>query len=205
MSMATLYQIGENGSLAEQWEVGEEPVLVGRKGHAQGSIEDEGVSRRHFVISRDGEDYVIKDLNSRNGTWVEGRRVSAEKLRHNDCIQAGRTLFRFAEPPIESAPISELPAGPHGTVIIPPLPCWNAAREHLSCGRRTLAIRTLRRRPEPTARPWRITVLNYFDSRAIFASRNIRSSASLSRNVCFIRKSSLADANGMGTPSMVNT
>ena len=114
--MATLYQIGENGSRAEQWEVGEEPVLVGRKGHAQVSIEDEGVSRRHFVISRDGEDYVIRDLNSRNGTWVEGRRVSAEKLRHNDCIQAGRTLFRFAERSARSARIGE---GPHGTVMIP--------------------------------------------------------------------------------------
>lgn len=119
MSMATLYQIGENGSRAEQWEVGEEPVLVGRKGHAQVSIGDEGVSRRHFVISRDGGNYVIRDLNSRNGTWVEGRRVSAEKLRHNDCIQAGRTLFRFAELPFESATASQTPAGPHGTVIIP--------------------------------------------------------------------------------------
>ncbi len=122
--MATLYQIGENGSQAEQWEVGEQPVLVGRKGHAQVSIEDAGVSRRHFVISHDGEDYVIRDLNSRNGTWVEGRRVSAvEKLRHNDCIQAGRTLFRFAERPARFAAVGN---GPHGTVMLPagvPLEC----------------------------------------------------------------------------------
>jgi predicted component of type VI protein secretion system len=117
--MATLYQIGENGSRAEQWEVGEEPVLVGRKGLAKVSIEDEGVSRRHFVISRDGEDYVIKDLNSRNGTWVEGRRVSAEKLRHNDCIQAGRTLFLFAERPARAATVAK---GPNGTVMIPAFP-----------------------------------------------------------------------------------
>jgi adenylate cyclase len=114
--MATLYQIGENGSRAEQWEVGEKPVLVGRKGHAQVSITDEGVSRRHFIISRHGEGYIIKDLNSRNGTWVEGRRVSVEKLRHNDCIQAGRTLFLFAERSALSARIGE---GPHGTVMIP--------------------------------------------------------------------------------------
>jgi pSer/pThr/pTyr-binding forkhead associated (FHA) protein len=114
--MATLYQIGENGSKAEQWEVGEKPVVVGRNRRAQVSIEDEGVSRRHFVISREGEDYVIKDLNSRNGTWIEGRRVFAEKLRHNDCIQAGRTLFRFAARPARPATASN---GPHGTVIIP--------------------------------------------------------------------------------------
>jgi len=116
MSMATLYQMSENGSKAEQWKVGEKPVVVGRNGRVQVSIEDEGVSRRHFIISRDGEDYVIKDLNSRNGTWVEGRRVSAEKLRHNDCIQAGRTLFLFSERSAQSATSDK---GPHGTVIVP--------------------------------------------------------------------------------------
>lgn len=42
-------------------------------------------------------------------------------------------------------------------------------------------------------------------SRAIFASRNRRSSASFSRKVCLVRKSSLADANGIATPSIVNT
>lgn len=118
--MATLYKLSENGSKAERWIIGEQPIVVGRNGHAQVSIEDEGLSRRHFLIAREGEDYVLKDLNSRNGTWVDGRRISAEKLRHNDRIQAGRTLFLFAELPVESATVSELLTGPHGTVIVPP-------------------------------------------------------------------------------------
>ena len=75
MSMATLYQIGEDGSTAERWDLGDESFLVGRSGLAKISIEDEGVSRRHFLIAREGEDYVIKDLNSRNGTWVDGCRI----------------------------------------------------------------------------------------------------------------------------------
>jgi pSer/pThr/pTyr-binding forkhead associated (FHA) protein len=117
--MATLHKLSENGSRAERWEIGEEPIVVGRNGHAQVSIEDEGLSRRHFLIARNGEDYVLKDLNSRNGTWVDGRRVFAEKLRHNDCIRAGNHLFLFAEPPASSATASK---GPHGTVIIPAAP-----------------------------------------------------------------------------------
>ena len=116
MNMATLYQLNENGSRTEQWEIDEEPVVVGRNGRAQASIEDEGVSRRHFLVVRDGDDYIIKDLNSRNGTWVEGRRVSVEKLRHNDCIQAGRTRFQFDERRALSATVGQ---GPHGTVIVP--------------------------------------------------------------------------------------
>jgi pSer/pThr/pTyr-binding forkhead associated (FHA) protein len=117
--MATLYRLGENGFRAERWDIDDEPIVVGRSGQAKVSLKDEGLSRRHFLISRDGEDYFIKDLNSRNGTWVEGRRVFEEKLHHNDCIRAGNHLFLFAAPPVSSATVSK---GPHGTVIVPAAP-----------------------------------------------------------------------------------
>jgi pSer/pThr/pTyr-binding forkhead associated (FHA) protein len=119
MSMATLYQIGKDGAQAEEWELSERPVVVGRSGQAEVHVEDDGLSRRHFAIVREGEDYLIKDLNSRNGTWVRGRRVSTEKLRHNDLILAGHTRFRFAAPPYFAAAASQPQTGPHGTVIVP--------------------------------------------------------------------------------------
>jgi pSer/pThr/pTyr-binding forkhead associated (FHA) protein len=118
MSMAILYQIGEDGSKAERWEVGDEPIVVGRSGLARVSIEDDGLSRRHFMIARDGEDFVIKDLNSRNGTWVGGCRVFAEKLHHNDSILAGRTQFLFAQPVSLSTAEHQPLRGPHGTQVI---------------------------------------------------------------------------------------
>jgi pSer/pThr/pTyr-binding forkhead associated (FHA) protein len=117
--MATLYRLGDNGFRAERWDIDDEPIVVGRSGQAKVSLKDEGLSRRHFLISRNGEDYFIKDLNSRNGTWVEGRRVFKEKLHHNDYIRAGNHLFLFAAPPTLSATASK---GPHGTVIIPAAP-----------------------------------------------------------------------------------
>jgi pSer/pThr/pTyr-binding forkhead associated (FHA) protein len=81
-------------------------------------VEDEGVSRRHFLILREGEDYVIKDLSSRNGTWVNGRRVFAGKLRHDDCILVGNTRFLFVDPPASSPTRGQVQMGPHGTVMI---------------------------------------------------------------------------------------
>jgi hypothetical protein len=122
MSMATLYQIGSDGSKAERWEICGEPLVVGRSGQARVRVDDEGLSRRHFLIVRDGEEYVIRDLNSRNGTWLHGRRVSAVKLHDNDCILAGRTVFLFADRPGTSATLSNLLTGPHGTVIISAVP-----------------------------------------------------------------------------------
>ena len=118
MNMATLYQIGDDGSRADLCEIDEEPVVVGRSGRARVNIEDDGLSRRHFLIQRDGGDYVIKDLSSRNGTWVDGERVFAEKLHHNAHILAGRTLFLFADQPVSSTVLRKPLTGPHGTVLI---------------------------------------------------------------------------------------
>ena len=118
MSMATLYQVGEDGSCEERWEISDAPFVVGRSGRAQVTIEDDGLSRRHFVIVRVGEGHVIKDLNSRNGTWVEGRRVGAEKLHHNDCIRAGHTQFVFADPAAVPTGLAEAHTGPNGTQIL---------------------------------------------------------------------------------------
>ena len=118
--MATLYQIGEDGSRKERCEIGDAPVIVGRNGRAHVRVDDDGLSRRHFAILRDGEEYIIKDLNSRNGTWVDGRRVLAEKLQHNDRILAGRTQFVFADPPVAAGRTAQALTGPHGTQIIQP-------------------------------------------------------------------------------------
>jgi len=118
MKMATLYQIGEDGSRTERWRIEQEPLVVGRSGRGQVNVPDQGVSRQHFLIAREGNDYVIKDLNSRNGTWVDGCRVFSEKLHHNDSIVAGRTLFLFADPPQPSAELGQAEFGPHGTVLI---------------------------------------------------------------------------------------
>ena len=58
------------------------------------------------------------DLSSRNGTWMDGCRIIAEKLRHNDRILAGNTLFLFADPPAVPTTVRGPRKGPHGTVMI---------------------------------------------------------------------------------------
>ena len=116
--MATLYQINNDGLRAERWDIGAEPFVVGRSREARVRLQDESVSRRHFLIVREGQEYVIKDLNSRNGTWLDGCRVFSGKLHHNDCIVAGHTRFLFAEQPASSAAARSREMGPHGTVMV---------------------------------------------------------------------------------------
>jgi len=107
--MAQLCLLGDDGTMAGRWEIGAQPLAVGRDEAADVQVDDQLLSRRHFVISQEGECFLLKDLDSQNGTWVDGRRAlaAATKLRHHDCIAAGRTLFLFSEeflPPAGSKP-----------------------------------------------------------------------------------------------------
>ncbi len=95
--MAELCLLDENGAVTQCWEIGNHPVAVGRDETADVLIPDDTLSRRHFLIWREGESFRIKDLGSQNGTWVDGERARGTKLSHNVCIVAGRTVFMFCE------------------------------------------------------------------------------------------------------------
>ena len=71
--------------------------VIGRAG-ADIVLEDEKVSRKHAEIGLYGPDaYVLRDLASTNGTYVNGRRVSEKtKLRNWDFISVGDTKLRFS-------------------------------------------------------------------------------------------------------------
>src|SRR5215217_9529248 len=116
--MAKLCLLTADGDIAEHWEVGSGPIAVGRGASADIQINDDGLSRRHFIIFSEGGDYLIKDLSSRNGTWVVGARTLTRTLRHNDFILAGRTRFCFCENGVpEKQAFRSKFIGPHDTVI----------------------------------------------------------------------------------------
>ncbi|MDH7602109.1 MAG: FHA domain-containing protein [Armatimonadota bacterium] len=56
---------------------------------------DQMISRRHAVLMRQGETYVIQDLGSTNGTYVNGVRVQSAVLNRGDVVQFGSSSFRF--------------------------------------------------------------------------------------------------------------
>jgi pSer/pThr/pTyr-binding forkhead associated (FHA) protein len=96
--MAHLCLLTENGAVAQRWEIGERSVAVGRDKTADVTLPDDTLSRRHFLVRREGEGFLIKDLNSQNGTWVDGQRVRETPLRHQVSITAGRMRFLFSLP-----------------------------------------------------------------------------------------------------------
>jgi pSer/pThr/pTyr-binding forkhead associated (FHA) protein len=68
-------------------------MVAGSARDCQIRIDDPTVSAHHFAISCDGIFFVIRDLASTNGTWVEGVRVKEVYLSVGSTIVAGRTTL----------------------------------------------------------------------------------------------------------------
>ena len=68
-------------------------IAVGRESSNVLAISDPSLSRRHCLISREGDEYKIRDLESRNGTFVNGAAVRESRLQHGDQISVGDSVF----------------------------------------------------------------------------------------------------------------
>lgn len=78
-----------------------EDVILGRALEADVRVNDTQVSRQHAKVSAVHGDrpstteYILTDLDSRNGTFLNGRRIRREKLNNGDKITIGETILRF--------------------------------------------------------------------------------------------------------------
>ena len=72
-----------------------EEVSIGREPSNEISFLDSSVSRRHCLIRKEGEVFQIRDLESRNGTFVNGVPLKERTLEHTDQIQIGSSVLVF--------------------------------------------------------------------------------------------------------------
>jgi len=79
-------------------------IVVGRHPTCDIRVPDDTVSRRHAQIVADADGYVVEDLGSRNGTFLNGRKVTGpERLSHLDKISIFNTAVEFREDQINGA------------------------------------------------------------------------------------------------------
>lgn len=71
----------------------EPPFTIGREEGNDIQLNDERVSRCHFKVQRDNDRLVLTDLDSTNGTKVNGTECQLKILRHGDLIAVGRSLM----------------------------------------------------------------------------------------------------------------
>jgi len=83
------------GPLGKQYRLGPNRVLVGRIDRIDIAIDDSSVSREHAVIERKDGRFILEDLKSTNGTFVNGECVDVRVLNHGDKIRIGNTVLQF--------------------------------------------------------------------------------------------------------------
>jgi pSer/pThr/pTyr-binding forkhead associated (FHA) protein len=70
-------------------------TAAGRHPESEIFLDDVTVSRRHAVFERRAGGYVLRDVGSLNGTYVNGDRVDEYELRNGDEVQIGRYRLLF--------------------------------------------------------------------------------------------------------------
>jgi two-component system cell cycle response regulator len=76
--------------------VGTEPLIIGRSPQCDIQVDQESVSRNHCRIRFTGSEFLVNDLGSTNGTYVNDDLVEGEgRLRHGDQLKVGRTILKF--------------------------------------------------------------------------------------------------------------
>lgn len=71
-----------------------EPIEIGREGCTL-TIPHHLVSRRHACVERQGAGYLVRDLGSTNGTFVNDARISEQPLKDGDKIRVGKSILKF--------------------------------------------------------------------------------------------------------------
>ena len=101
-------------------------VVIGRSVGSAVRLDDVEVSRRHAVIRFSDDRFRIHDLDSANGTTVNGQRITEARLRHGDAVRIGLTQLAFQLPVVsDSADSSAHPvefiddsaAGQHSAIV----------------------------------------------------------------------------------------
>src|SRR5579859_6910573 len=76
-------------ALAATIELTESLITIGRTDETSICIPDINVSKRHGILVRDGDEYQLHDFKSTNGTFVNGEKIMAVKLKDGASIRLG--------------------------------------------------------------------------------------------------------------------
>jgi pSer/pThr/pTyr-binding forkhead associated (FHA) protein len=107
VSLQTLWLTGNEGSAVEaEFVVERFPWVIGRSPDCDGRLENPLISRRHCsFFRRDGEVWV-EDLGSRNGTRLNGERLTDPRPIHNgDCLELACLPFQVRLPAEAGVPV----------------------------------------------------------------------------------------------------
>ncbi len=96
--MMELHVCNREGALLRAFALGDEAeVIVGRDETCDVQIRSTTISREHCAIEREGEDFILRDLGSSGGTFLDGDKVERVRLEDGMEIHVGPAVLKFFE------------------------------------------------------------------------------------------------------------
>jgi len=94
----TRYSVYYAGELVKIYELDEPVIFIGRLPENHIPISNMGISRRHVKIEQNTDyTYMLSDLNSLNGTLINGEKVKKKTLCHGDKIAIGKYIIIYED------------------------------------------------------------------------------------------------------------
>src|SRR5689334_14200926 len=90
-SMSEPYLHIESGDGARELPISDKPITIGRHSSNMIVLQDGMASRYHCVIEKSPEGLRVRDLDSSNGTRVNGQVIKSWRLGDGDVVQIGRS------------------------------------------------------------------------------------------------------------------
>lgn len=111
-----------NAAVIKEIPFNKDSFTVGRKADNDIVIDNPAISGHHCKISLQGGTYVVEDLDSTNGTFVNEKKVKKSGLHHNDVVGLAKHALIFLEdaPPPEAEAASPKQPASDATIMISP-------------------------------------------------------------------------------------
>jgi len=134
-----------DGVVIKEVQLTKDRTTLGRRPYNDIVIDNLAVSGEHAVLQMTGNEVYLEDLNSTNGTYINGKAVKKQLLQNNDTVEIGKYKIKFmneaagptfektmvikagavglaspvpASPAVASAPASDASAGPNAAIKV---------------------------------------------------------------------------------------
>src|SRR5205085_10092544 len=84
-----------DGVVIKEVQITKDKTTLGRRPYNDIVIDNLAVSGEHAVLQMVGADVFIEDLNSTNGTYINGKAVKKQLLTHNDTVEIGKYTIKY--------------------------------------------------------------------------------------------------------------
>jgi len=84
-----------DGVVIKEVQIVKDRTTLGRRPYNDIVIDNLAVSGEHAVVQMAGPEIFLEDLNSTNGTYINGKAIKKQALHHNDSVEIGKYKIRF--------------------------------------------------------------------------------------------------------------